>query len=610
MSEIKLKHKAIDNLPSYVREDYQKFTSFLDIYHDWLESQQIDIATMGDIDKTDARFIEYFKKETESNGLAFPNIDDRFLLRHIKNIYLSKGTEESYRTLFKLMFNKDIVIKYPETMCIKPSSGKWEQIYSIFVQTEEGSASTLKDRVVKVLNPISKRIIEVTINQVILNRSGGGLSTISLSNGGSGYTNPTISFVGGGGQGAAAVATVIGGVIASIQVTNPGKDYTSPPVITITDSTGHNAVVRAITMYTLPDVYECQIDRQYYGNIEVGDRVTFGTFRGVIIPTIVSYNIIKPGSNFKLGQVYNVDTVFGKGTVVKISKLNPTKGITELKFIKFGFGYVSNFISDDLIPPDIASAKVGDGFVTTGAPGPYLHSGSFSEYVTSNPSGVWILNENYTATPGQEGYSYDYAGEVVREFYSNPPADANPANGASIEFILGAVAKYPGYYVNSDGMLSNDLKIQDSRLYQKYSYIIQVDEKLDKYRDIVKTHLHPAGMALFGEYNIRNEFKVKMKLTSLLSLFAVNHAESCLTLDSALAYPTLNKFDECFIQDYDINTDAHFAKESTVTVVANANDTTTTTDSGLVQLNLYVNPLEQYITSVAGYYVNQPNATF
>jgi FtsP/CotA-like multicopper oxidase with cupredoxin domain len=65
--------------------------------------------------------------------------------------------------------------------------------------------------------------------------AGQPLRSVTLTAGGTGYTSaPTVSFVGGGGTGAAAAATVSGGVVTYVALTNPGSGYTSAPVVTFT----------------------------------------------------------------------------------------------------------------------------------------------------------------------------------------------------------------------------------------------------------------------------------------------------------------------------------------------------------------------------------------
>ena len=70
-----------------------------------------------------------------------------------------------------------------------------------------------------------------------------------------------------------------------------------------------------------------------------------------------------------------------------------------------------------------------------------------------------------------------------------------------------AVAKYKGYYIKNDGFLDDEIYIQDSRYWQKYSYVISSDVDIDKYKTLLKSLLHPAGTAMFGEYLVKSTFK-------------------------------------------------------------------------------------------------------
>ena len=68
----------------------------------------------------------------------------------------------------------------------------------------------------------------------IVNLTTGSISTIGITNGGSGYVRaPGINITGGGGFGAMASATITGGVVTGITITNPGSGYTSAPTVTI-----------------------------------------------------------------------------------------------------------------------------------------------------------------------------------------------------------------------------------------------------------------------------------------------------------------------------------------------------------------------------------------
>jgi hypothetical protein len=120
-------------VPSFVRDDHPKFVSFLKAYYKWLESSSDgkvlyynkQFRDISDIDKTLEEFIEYFK----NNYLFyFPKdilLDERKLIKHITDLYTRKGSEESYKLLFRILYNKEIDLYYPKKDILIASHGKW-----------------------------------------------------------------------------------------------------------------------------------------------------------------------------------------------------------------------------------------------------------------------------------------------------------------------------------------------------------------------------------------------------------------------------------------------------------------------------------------------------
>jgi hypothetical protein len=79
------------------------------------------------------------------------------------------------------------------------------------------------------------------------------VQSVSITNGGSGYTSvPTITFTGGGGANATATATISGSVV-SITLNGGGTGYTGSPTISFTGGggTGATATSNAYIPYTL-----------------------------------------------------------------------------------------------------------------------------------------------------------------------------------------------------------------------------------------------------------------------------------------------------------------------------------------------------------------------
>lgn len=78
-----------------------------------------------------------------------------------------------------------------------------------------------------------------------------GVASVTVSNGGSGYTSaPTVAFTGGGGTGAAGTA-VLGtganeGKVVSVTITNPGSGYTSAPTVAFSGGAGTGAAGTAV----------------------------------------------------------------------------------------------------------------------------------------------------------------------------------------------------------------------------------------------------------------------------------------------------------------------------------------------------------------------------
>ncbi|MFZ2492275.1 MAG: hypothetical protein WA208_12405, partial [Thermoanaerobaculia bacterium] len=85
-------------------------------------------------------------------------------------------------------------------------------------------------------------------NGTITNYSTGAIYKVVLGSGGSGYTGPSfnVTFTGGGGSGATARANVTGGVITSITITDTGSGFTSAPTVDFSAGGGSGATAAAV----------------------------------------------------------------------------------------------------------------------------------------------------------------------------------------------------------------------------------------------------------------------------------------------------------------------------------------------------------------------------
>ena len=271
----------------------------------------------------------------------------------------------------------------------------------------------------------------------------------------------------------------------------------------------------------------CQIfiSKNYYGTINVGNTVEYTGFSATVVPTTVSYVVEKAGSGFKIGDIIPATTISGGNTIeslLKNTKVDDNGGIVALSTIKFGAGYSGEFftminkttmntastfsLTKDLVQQlNVPDTSFLDQYLDYG----FLVDPNFVDPDYSNPT---------------------YVGLLLREFYNQTVNNQTNPDYALIRFGIGAVAKYQGYYTTNDGFLDDIIKIQDSYYYQKYSYLVTIDERLEDYKSILKSFMHPAGTALFGEYQIQNSFNVGISCTFSLSEY-----------ESKATFNTINK---------------------------------------------------------------------
>jgi len=86
---------------------------------------------------------------------------------------------------------------------------------------------------------------------------------------------------------------------------------------------------------------------------------------------------------------------------------------------------------------------------------------------------------------------------------------------------VGALCNYEGYYANNDGKLSSNKVLQDNRYYQNYSYVLKSEIVIDRYKEIIKKLIHPAGLGFFGQVLIKRSVKSSFDSHSMMRVYEV-----------------------------------------------------------------------------------------
>ena len=315
--------------------------------------------------------------------------------------------------------------------------------------------------------PFPNDLVGVSVFKILRNDlyKIGSIGRININSGGTGYANGDILiFTGGSGYGANGFVNVSGGIISSVTINNHssnafvigGEAYTrdSLPIITVQSSAGANA------------------------NLSVSE-------------------IVGDGERYGL-------------TTARIG------AISSIRITSFGYDYVSapqvSLRNADLV---LANVTPGELFVanTIAYQGTSNSNTTFSctvdDYDPDN-NNIRIFNYKGTLDLTKSLKSDDdvvSANVISSLFYGDGNAKA------TAKFENGLI-RYPGIYLNTDGQVSADKKMQDGEKYHNFSYVIDTQTDYNKFKKPLDDLVHPVGTKTFITKIDNNEKVVAITNTS------------------------------------------------------------------------------------------------
>jgi hypothetical protein len=562
MSRTNLSAVVSRQLPEHIREDYPTFVAFVEAYYEYLQAQGVDFTTIRDIDRTLEEFVDQFKKELAYN---LPNItqNEKFLLQNIKDHYLAKGSEASYKLLFRLLFGKEVELVYPGRSMLRASDGRWNQEVSLFAKVDYGSAEDVVGKLVDIQT--ATRVIRVLIDrrQDIV----GEVDRIVL-------IDPALEvyeffldkrFFGNVSAGDKIryrdefQATILPAT-QKLSITQPGRNFRVGQVFELRSGTGTGALLKVTKVN--PD-----------GGIKYGELIKFGLgYTSDFAVNILASNSINSVNNSVV--VPDIQSVVQKNTYTSAGAGTISASSSSLTVTGAGtnFGQIGGpAVGDELWTTNTTPKIIGviksiqstTSLTLSALSSEYENSlsgsytGSFTFRNSRNigvPYDIGGLAYTYQSNLSERTLGFDeqgyvnlgdyvtfeyvdgtYAGSLIREFSLNyRNAQSDPLDPAIIELDLGALVKYPGYFETNNGFLDDSIFIQDSKYYQAFSYVLKIDERLESYSSAVKTMVHPAGMALFGEFNITNNYDLSVDLESLVKSLGIGVEDLQLIVDNGV----------------------------------------------------------------------------
>lgn len=500
MSDIKYTNQIIDkSIPDFIKSDYPLFVDMMTAYYDWLSETKnsIDIVNSNyrDIDQTLDEFLEFFRKEYLTNIPFNLNIDKRLLVKHIREFYRNKGNEQSYKFLFRILFNENIELYYPKVDILKASDGKWQQTISIKILKDEdiplsaffsnniiGLTSNSLGKVDNISNYFDRgiEIYEINLQTIKGNFLKNELlqignyyttvlevvSGIKVNAGGTGYKiNEVVEIIDNGQQiGTGKIVSVGRGEVTGLTIVNPGI--------------GYNGTQREIEEFIYLPINTIWEGLDLLTATIQGDSNQYDFYSSTINFPITT--TLVPGTG-DIIRIRDTPIQVGQGAVGRVSLVSQIGEILNVELIQGGRDYAA--------PVATVDSNTGTGAnITAHGGGGSIKSIALNDF----PIVQFDSNGNETSTIN-----------IITE----------NGHSAVLELIPdGGTIKYPGFWKNDDGKLSSNKVLQDNYYYQEFSYVILSSVTETRWKEILEKVLHPSGFELFGEIKITGTASIETNI--------------------------------------------------------------------------------------------------
>jgi hypothetical protein len=446
--------KLENQLPAFVKEDHASFVLFMEAYYEYMEQQGKPYEIIGNLDhyaNVDKTTDEFLKYFKKQFGEDIPEA----VFANANKPFVLKHLRDFYRTKgSEKSFQFLFRLLYKEEIDFY-YPGK------DMLRVSDGKYNTSK--IIRTIDTSGDDSIFKLTSKKITGLSSGATAVVEtiINQNMNEYVVSTIFLSG-------VIGTFVmdetitdgtysfraGGMIVDYTITNPGNNYVLGGRIPVT---GGGAI---------SDTSYLTIKELTSGSITSAVPISGGT--GYVV-----------GDKLTIDNWNNLD-INGRTASIVVKDVDGSGAITELEIENSGRGYTS--------VPTITGGGSGNG-----------------ANITLGGFGIGGIKTLDIISGG-----FGYSSNAVLNFSGSGDGTATgiTINGAYED-------SFQKGYTTNDGFLSSPKYIQDSHYYQLFSYVIKSGQTIDKWRDTVKRVTHPAGLALFGNFQIVTVVATKLKITGI-----------------------------------------------------------------------------------------------
>lgn len=438
--------------------DYSKFIQFVEAYYKFLEKETnptevlqnakvyADVETT--LDTANVSLVESFFKNYGNDIPRNLITNNKSFVKFFKDIYKTKGSEEAAKLLFRVLYNTNVEFLYPGNFVLKTSDGRWVRQKTLLV------------------TPVNNSNLYQLINTTVT------------------------------GQDSKATAKVSD--VLKILKTN--RFFSSTAIV------NSDVEFYELTLEDLEGNFKREtIVSSYSSNLKANTNYQ-----------LVGVDILDGGAGYTLDNSINYS-----GSILKISKIDERGSIKNVSVVDTGVYFVDPSITDSFTQSFLSIGLSTSNKLITGNVKITGRNGTFESnvYHKLKKQDTIILNYFGNTNSNLNNVSNSIVVSKILDdnrfsFYLDISANTNLKSNvliskpASLNANLGIVKISDGYYINNKGRLSDSYYLQGSLVdapdpsilyYQPFSYVIRSEQSTFKWRETVKSTIHPSGVEVFGD---------------------------------------------------------------------------------------------------------------
>lgn len=452
------KYKKISKLlnryaPEFAKREYPMFIAFLESYLEWCELEDSfnpwnsvnNLLDFSIIDSSIDKFAEYFRNTYIDNIPTTALVDKSLLVKHVKELYRSKGTQKSFKFLIKLLFNENSEVYYPNRYIMKSSDALWLEKKAIKTTYTDLRVTELVNTKIHGESSNATAIVE---SIEILNNDNGLYTLIYVSNIKGTFLSDERIIGCPPDDPTNYVYETIFNCISEIEIEDGGNDYEVGDRLESIDGIDFVATIKSIKSGSLDDIVITNPGADY----SVGD--------------IINFNITGTELNYSQPRVL-------------VSSVDINGAITGIDIKYKGYGFTKT--------PTVSNITTTSG-----------HDAVLT--CLSNDAGA-IKAINIS----NNGMDFEDPASVYVISSDGSGAILSVVLGA-VGITYGSY-KVPGSLLSDIFILQDSEYYQEYSYTMKTTISLSEDNilSMNNYREIFKKIVHPAGFKLFSEFILRND---------------------------------------------------------------------------------------------------------